>query len=116
MKIFGGIVILLLVTLYVWHHITIIELGYEIQQLQQEQNELHRLHQEFLIEAATLGSLDRIERIATSQLGLVRPRAGQVILVRPATIHPVPGESAIKMAQTKEDRGDAVKQSDPIMR
>lgn len=100
MKTLIGMLILLLVTLYVWHHITIIQLGYEIQQLQQEQQELHRLHQALLIEAATLASLDRIERIATTQLGLIRPQIDQVILVHP--LNQTPGEKTIKMAQTKE--------------
>ena len=100
MKTLIGMLTLLLVMLYVWHHITVIQLGYEIQQLQQEQRELHRLHQAFLIEAASLASLDRIERIATTRLGFTRPQIGQVILVHP--LNQTPGEKTIKMAQTKE--------------
>jgi cell division protein FtsL len=100
MKTLIGMLILLLVTLYVWHHITVIQLGYEIQQLQQEQRELHRLNQAFLIEAASLASLDRIEQIATTRLGFMKPQIGQVILVHP--LNQTPGEETIKMAQTKE--------------
>ncbi len=90
MKTLIAMLILLLVTLYVWHQITVIQLGYEIQQLQQEQRDLHRLHQALLIEAATLASLDRIERIATTQLGLVRPQIGQVIMVHQKPLNQTP--------------------------
>ena len=100
MKTLIGMMVLLLVMLYVWHHITLIQLGYEIEQLQQEQRELNRLHQAFLIEAASLASLDRIEGIATTRLGFMRPQIGQVILVRP--LNQTPEEKTIKMAQTKE--------------
>jgi cell division protein FtsL len=100
MKTLIGMLTLLLVTVYVWYQITMIQTGYEIQQLQQEQHELHRLHQALLIEAASLATPDRIERIATTQLGFKKPQTGQVILVRP--LNQMPGDKMIKMAQTKE--------------
>ena len=109
MKTVIGMLILLLVTLYVWYQITVIQTGYEIQQLQQEQRELHRLHQALLIEAASLASPDRIERIATTQLGFRRPQIGQVILVHPLNL--TPADKTIKMAQTKE--GAASRQTVP---
>jgi cell division protein FtsL len=99
MKTMIGILALLLVTVYVWYQITIIQTGYEIQQLQQERNELYRLHQALLIESASLASPDRIERIATTQLGFKKPQIGQVILVRP--MNRTPGDKTIRMAQTK---------------
>ena len=63
MKALIGMLSLLLVTVYVWYQITMIQTGYEIQQLQQEQRELHRLHQALLIEAAS-----RPRRIESSGL------------------------------------------------
>ncbi len=101
MKTIIGMAALLSVTLYVWYQITMIQTGYEIQQLQEKKRELHRLHQALLIEAASLSSPDRIERIATVQLGFKKPQTGQVILVRP--LKPTPADQMIKMAQTKED-------------
>jgi cell division protein FtsL len=104
MKSIIGMLVLLLVTLYVWQQIRVIQMGYEIEQLQRERRELYRLHQSLLIEAATLSSLDRIERIATTQLGLVRPQSGQVILVRRNSHDQMPSEKAVRLAQTKEGK------------
>ena len=100
MKTVIGMMVLMLVTVYVWYQITVIQTGYEIQQLQQEQRELNRLHQSLLIEATSLASPDRIERIATAQLGFKKAQTGQIILVRP--LNQTHGDKTIKMAQTKE--------------
>ena len=107
MKTIIGMLTLLLVTVYVWYQISMIQTGYEIQQLQEEKKKLYRFHQALLIEAASLASPDRIERIATTQLGFKKPQTGQVILVRPMS--PMPGDDTVKMAQTKE--GSASRQT-----
>ena len=104
MKAIIGVMVLLVVTLYVWQQVTVIQTGYKIQQLQRERHELYRLHQALLIEAATLSSLDRIERIATTQLGLVRPQNGQVIMVRRNPHDQLSDEKAVRLAQEKEGK------------
>jgi len=104
MKTLIGMLVLLMVTLYVWQQVTVIQTGYKIQQLQRERRDLHRFHQALLIEAATLSSLDRIERIATTQLGLVRPQSGQVIMVRQNLHDQLSDEKAVRLAQEKEGK------------
>jgi cell division protein FtsL len=76
----GGLV-LLGVLFYVWQHIQVVRLGYEIEQLQGERIALLRREKELRVDLARLKSLRRVEEIARRQLGLTTPVSGQVITV-----------------------------------
>ncbi len=76
----GGLV-LLGVLFYVWQHIQVVRLGYEIEQLQGERIALLRREKELRFDLARLRSLRRVEEIARRQLGLTTPVPGQVIMV-----------------------------------
>ena len=77
----GGIMILSLFV-YVGYQAHVIELGYQIQHLQKEQQNLRKIHQTLLIETEHLSSLDRIETIAASTLNMVYPSDRDIVLVR----------------------------------
>lgn len=66
---------------YVWQHIQVVRLGYEIEHLQAERLALVRQENELRFEVARLRSLRRVEEIGRRQLGLTSPVSGQVILV-----------------------------------
>lgn len=74
--------IFLAVLLYVWQRVNVIEMGYRIEALERERKELLQKNKALLIEAASLGSPQRIEEIAISQLGMVRPSPGQMVFIR----------------------------------
>lgn len=74
--------IFLAVLLYVWQRVNVIEMGYRIEALEKERKELLQKNKALLIEAASLGSPRRIEEIAISQLGMVRPSPGQMVFIR----------------------------------
>jgi cell division protein FtsL len=76
------LVIASLLLLDIGQRIHMIHLGYEIEQLLETHSDLERVHKELLIEKGTLSSLDRIERIAKTRLGMKRPEEGRVIRVR----------------------------------
>jgi cell division protein FtsL len=59
-----------------------VTLGYEVEQARQQQKALQQIHKQLLVEVETLSALDRIERIATTRLGMIKPMAGQMILVQ----------------------------------
>lgn len=67
---------------YLWPQHRIVELGYRLETLEAEKAEQQRLHRMLSLEAASLSSLDRVERIATTQLGMVFPKPGQVRIVQ----------------------------------
>ena len=58
-----------------------VQLGYEIEQMKREKVEKLKRQQMLLVEYYELVSLDRIEVLATTQLGLIWPKSGQVVLV-----------------------------------
>ena len=63
---------------YLWPQHRIVELGYRLEALESRRAKGERLHRMISLEAASLASLPRIERIATSQLGMVFPALDQV--------------------------------------
>ncbi len=76
----GGLV-LVGVLFYVWQHIQVVRLGYQIEHLQGERIALIRQEKGLRFEGARLKSLRRVEEIARHQLGFTSSRPGQVILV-----------------------------------
>lgn len=74
------IAIIAVVTLfYVWSRLLTINLGYEISRAEIEQKNILKENRLLKIDAATLKSPDRIERIARTELGLVYPLQEQII-------------------------------------
>jgi cell division protein FtsL len=63
---------------YLWPQHRIVELGYRLEALESQRDSAKRVHRLVALEAASLSSLPRIERIATSQLGMVFPEPDQV--------------------------------------
>jgi cell division protein FtsL len=68
-----GIGVLLPFFTYTWQQIEIIGYGYQIQELKKQERELLEVQKELKIRKAELESLDRIERIARTKLGLADP-------------------------------------------
>lgn len=66
----------------VWQHAHVVTLGYEIDRLEADRDRERRLNRELAIERSALMSLERIEGIAKSQLGMIIPSEGQSILVQ----------------------------------
>ena len=77
------LVILFIVMLgYVVQRAYVMKLGYEIEVLNKEKKNLEQIHNSLLIERAALTSTERIEKIATSFLGLKNPGNNQIVLVK----------------------------------
>lgn len=74
-----GSLVLVGVLFYVWQHIQVVRLGYQVEYLSGERASLIRQQKELRFEVAKLRSLRRVEEIARQQLGLTSPRPGQVI-------------------------------------
>lgn len=67
---------------YVWQRVQVIKTGYEIEALKKEKEALVRTNKGLLIETATLTSPDRIESIASKDIGMRAPGDGQVVMVK----------------------------------
>ncbi len=67
---------------YVWSRIQVIQVGYEISNAMKAGRELVEESKRLRVEAATLKSYSRIERIAAEELGMIKPGPSQVIVIR----------------------------------
>jgi len=75
----GGVLSVLVLTLYVWHLTEDVRLGYEIAQGEGRKKTLSVEIQKLQTRKAALLSLDRVERLARGELKLVDPRPEQII-------------------------------------
>ena len=82
MKYLVGTVLLALALSAVWVKVDIYRTGYAITALQDKKKQAQQEQKALLLELARLTSPEQIERVAVSQLGMVRPRYNQVVLVK----------------------------------
>jgi cell division protein FtsL len=68
--------------MYVSQRVKTIESGYAVENLKSERSDLARVNELLRVEAATLSSPSRIEKVAASMLGMRVPRNEQVVVVR----------------------------------
>lgn len=67
---------------YTWCRVNNVRLGYEVSRETEKQIKLLAYKENLKIELARLKSPERIARIATEQLGLSMPQAGQTIVLK----------------------------------
>jgi len=78
----GLAVLLVIMFFYVVQRVTVMQLGYEIEKLKEEQKKLEQINKSLLIERAALASVERIEKIATSYLEMKKAGDDQFVLVK----------------------------------
>jgi len=99
----AGVVCLTLVAatlLYLWQHVVMVDLGYRVESARARLAGLQHREGELLVEAASLSSLDRVERIAHDRLGMTAPAPDQLVRVleRPADAGPADAGAADALA------------------
>lgn len=88
-------VLVLVVLFSVWQNFELLRHGYQIQALQAERAEEEAVNRRLRLEAATLKSPARIEREATTRLGLVPPAAGEAIVIERVATPAAPSKSVV---------------------
>lgn len=66
---------------HIWRGVEILAMGYRMRAIYAQQTMLKEQRQKLILEKAALRSLDRIEKIASSQLNLVKPNPDQIIIL-----------------------------------
>ena len=66
----------------VWQHHQLLQHGYRLEQLRQEQTRALEINRHLRLEIETLRAPARIERIATEQLHLVPPAADETMVIQ----------------------------------
>lgn len=74
--------IVALAFLSVWQRNEIIQVGYEIGTLQKERKRLRQAQRELRAEVENLTAVERIEQIASNQLGMEPPKPEQIVFLR----------------------------------
>ena len=93
-----------LVVFYISSNIILVDLGYKIIELEQCKAELEEQNKKCELQADTLAALDRIEAIACSKLGMIRPsRVEFVAMNSRVNINKIENIGAKKTPQGKED-------------
>jgi len=77
------LVLVAVLTLYIWYQTEYVRLNYEIDRLQARIAGLREEVRKLEAERSRLLSLDRVEETARGELGLTDPRPGQVIYEEP---------------------------------
>ena len=67
---------------FVWSRIQVIQLGYEISSALKEGRALVETNKKLRVEMAALKSYTRIEKFASEELRMSKPKTDQVIIVR----------------------------------
>ena len=72
-------IVIFILTFYIWHQMESIRIGYEIGTLEEKVLTLGRQVDELQTEKSYLLSLDRVEKIAKEELNLVEPKKEQLV-------------------------------------
>jgi cell division protein FtsL len=73
------IIVISILTFYIWHQMESIRIGYEIGKLEEKVLTLRRQVGELQTEKSFLLSLGRVEKIAKEELNLVEPKKEQLV-------------------------------------
>jgi cell division protein FtsL len=87
----AGLVVLFLM-LYVGGKVQILRIGYQINELEKQKQELERANRSLQIEASSLSSPSRIEEIAVRRFGMVRPAKENIVVVKRRQAEPTSPE------------------------
>lgn len=75
----GGLSLVLF--LYVWLHMQVVKLSYEVQGLKQQKQELTNEYYYLKYRMNDVNSLSRTEQVARGRLGMVTPRSDQIVIL-----------------------------------
>jgi cell division protein FtsL len=77
--VFCTIIVIFVLTFYIWHQMESIRIGYEIGKLEKKVLTLRKKVDELEAEKSSLLSLDRVEKIAKEELNLAEPKKEQLV-------------------------------------
>lgn len=77
------VLVTLLALFYVWSRVQVIQLGYELNTLKRQNEDIGKQISNLELDIAKLKSPKRLEEVARKELGMQPPAAEQIVLVRP---------------------------------
>jgi len=77
--VFCIIIVISILTFYIWHQMESVRIGYEIGELEEKVLNLRKEVEKLETKKSTLLSLERVEKIAKEELNLVEPKEEQLV-------------------------------------
>jgi cell division protein FtsL len=93
-----GFVLAVAVIIYAWPHFEMIRLGYRMEELRQEREELVETRIRLELQRATESDPARIESIAKNQLGMVYPDRDHMVVIEPLEVDDSPSSDSGRRA------------------
>ena len=90
-----GVFLVFVLLFSAWQHFELLQLGYRIEQKQQERAREMEINRHLKLEIETLQAPDRVERIATEQLDLVTPGSDEAIVIERVVPAAAPDRSLV---------------------
>jgi cell division protein FtsL len=77
----GVLALSLFLFFYVWQHMQVVKMGYEVQGLKAEKQKLTNEYYYLHYKMYEVNSLPKVEKIAREKLGMVTPRTDQIVIL-----------------------------------
>jgi cell division protein FtsL len=90
----GGLLVAVLL-FSAWQHFELVQHGYLMERLQQERVAEEEINRHLKLEIATLRAPRRIEEMATDELRMVQPTAGDVVIIERVAAPTPPAKSIV---------------------
>jgi cell division protein FtsL len=98
---------LVLVFVFVWERVDTVRLGYQIERSKTQKLLLDRERDQLQVRFSSLTAPERIAKVATERLGMVRPQQGQIVTVHVSpegAPMPPPLSSEVRVAKNDSPR------------
>jgi cell division protein FtsL len=90
-----GSVLVLVLLFSAWQHFELLRHGYRLDEMQRERATEIEINRHLRLEIETLRAPQRIEKLATGQLGMVAPSTGEAVVLERVTPTPAPSASLV---------------------
>ncbi len=92
---------------YSWVRTQMVDIGYQMQELRDQETALLRIQRNLTLEEETLKNPDRIDTIATTELGMTRIQANQLIM--PGVMDTIPNGPPILAMASRQPASESRK-------
>jgi cell division protein FtsL len=90
-----GVVLVTVLLFSAWQHFELLRHGYKLEQMQRDRAAENDINRHLRLEMETLRAPQRIERLATEQLGMVSPGAAEAVVLERVTPPQAPAKSVV---------------------
>ena len=90
-----GAMLVLVLMFTAWQHFELLRHGYRLEQMQRERATEDEINRHLKLEIETLRAPQRIEKLATQQMGMVAPAAGDAMVLERVTQTKAPATSLV---------------------